>query len=425
MASRRPRRRSSSAVAIRTPDDPISLFISYRRADSAGHVGRLHDHLREIPAFRAGGIFLDTDSIKGGADFVKAMDCAVRFADVMLVVIGRDWVSIRARGQRRIDHPEDPVRREIRRACKESVPIVPVLVRGATMPSAEDLPSAIVRLTKRNAIEVSDTRFTHDVERLVYAIQNAAVTSTRKRPRPPRRLDAGPFLALGQRALKQRDYVNARRLMQTAIEAQPDSTDMKIEMSRAFQFEALEHTRDNNYGSAETLLKQADKAVRSALATDPANIAALVQLAFVTKDRGDNYRQMNRKKDARAKLDLARKIALMIHGLDKRDARAWNCRAGVAYLNGQIDRAIAFGQRAVELAPRYSWAFYGLACAYEARAARASGTARRAALEALIDTCDRLFKLERNPRAERLSESEREHVRAMKETARISLKQNT
>jgi len=194
MASRRPRRRSSSAVAIRTPDDPISLFISYRRADSAGHVGRLHDHLREIPAFRAGGIFLDTDSIKGGADFVKAMDCAVRFADVMLVVIGRDWVSIRARGQRRIDHPEDPVRREIRNACKENVPIVPVLVRGATMPSAEDLPSAIVRLTKRNAIEVSDTRFTHDVERLVYAIQNAAVTSTRKRPRPPRRLDAARSL---------------------------------------------------------------------------------------------------------------------------------------------------------------------------------------------------------------------------------------
>ena len=292
------------------------------------------------------------------------------------------------------------------------------------MPAARMLPLNIGPLTKRNAIEVSDTRFTHDVERLVYAIQHAAATSTRTRRRRPRRRDAAPFFLLGRRALERRDYVNARRLMEAAIEAQPDSTDMKIEMSKAFQFEALEHTRAHNYGSAETLLRQADQAATSALVTDPANVPALVQLAFVTKDRGDNYRRMSRHKDARVKLHLARKISLMILGLNQRNARAWNCLAGIAFLDGRIDRAIELGQRAVKLDPRYSWAFYGLACAYDARARRASGGKRQASLKALIEMCDKLFKLEEDRGAQKLSESEREHVRIMKEAGRLSLKRH-
>jgi predicted ATPase len=142
------------------------IFISYRRADSAGHVGRLYDHLSA--RFGAGNIFIDLDAIPPGADFVATIETAIAESDWLLAVIGPQWLSLRAaNGARRIDDPADFVRLEIATALARNSRVVPVLVGDAAMPGEHELPAALAPLARRNAIEVSDSRWAFDVGRLI------------------------------------------------------------------------------------------------------------------------------------------------------------------------------------------------------------------------------------------------------------------
>jgi hypothetical protein len=146
------------------------IFISYRREDSAGHTGRLHDRL--TTRFGRDQVFKDIDSIDPGADFTQAIKDAMASCDVVIVVIGKQWLTgTDAKGVRRLDNPKDFVRQEIAAALTSKTRVIPVLVQGATMPNEEDLPEDLRALAKHNAIEISDVRWDYDVERLVQAIQ--------------------------------------------------------------------------------------------------------------------------------------------------------------------------------------------------------------------------------------------------------------
>src|SRR4051812_21225570 len=129
------------------------IFISYRRGDSAGHAGRLYDGL--LSRFGDGNVFIDVDAIAPGVDFVERIRDAVASCDVILVLIGEDWISMSgADGTRRIDDPGDFVRLEIDAALERGIPIVPVLVEGARMPGPQELPENIAGLARQNAIEL-------------------------------------------------------------------------------------------------------------------------------------------------------------------------------------------------------------------------------------------------------------------------------
>jgi hypothetical protein len=156
------------------------IFISYRREDSAGHVGRLHDRL--ITCFGREQVFKDIDSIKPGEDFSQAIKDAMASCDVVLVIIGKQWLTgIDSKGSsaavskptRRLDNPKDFVRQEIAAALTSKTRMIPVLVQGATMPNQEDLPEDLKGLTFHNAIEISDGRWDYDVGRLAEAIQGS------------------------------------------------------------------------------------------------------------------------------------------------------------------------------------------------------------------------------------------------------------
>lgn len=159
---------------MRPNPEPLSrrasnIFINYRREDSAGHAGRLSDHLSgRFP----GRVFMDIDTIEPGIDFMDVINHAVGTCEVLIVVIGRDWLFLTdATGQRRLDNPSDFVRLEIAAALQRNIRIIPVLVEGASMPRMEDLPPDLASLTRRNAIELSDARFTFDVDRLIQTIE--------------------------------------------------------------------------------------------------------------------------------------------------------------------------------------------------------------------------------------------------------------
>jgi hypothetical protein len=142
------------------------LLISYRRDDSAPWAGRLRDALRS--AFGSGNVFLDFDSIPSGASFAERISTAISGADAVLVLIGPRWLDVRTPdGARRLDDPHDSVAVEVRQALGAGKPVVPVLVGGAAMPSAEALPAELRPLAGLNAAEVSDRRWDHDVDCLI------------------------------------------------------------------------------------------------------------------------------------------------------------------------------------------------------------------------------------------------------------------
>jgi beta-lactam-binding protein with PASTA domain len=165
------------------------IFISYRREDAAGHAGRLFDGLRA----RFDQVFLDVSGIDAGVDFVEAISDAVGGCDLLLVVMGRQWLpSTDARGRRRIDDPSDFVHIEVKAALERGIRVIPVLVEGALMPSADELPQPLQPLARRQAFELRDTRWEADVEGLVDQIRGvlrapAKSPPARERaPRPPR-----------------------------------------------------------------------------------------------------------------------------------------------------------------------------------------------------------------------------------------------
>lgn len=141
------------------------VFISYRREDAAGAAGRIFDHLSA--RFGREQIFMDVDGIEPGLDFVEVLNARVSGCDVLIAVIGRDWLKVTDnQGQRRIDLDNDFVRIEVAAALERNVRVIPVLVDDARMPAAEELPERLRPLARRNAFAVSHARFSAEMQTL-------------------------------------------------------------------------------------------------------------------------------------------------------------------------------------------------------------------------------------------------------------------
>ncbi len=153
------------------------IFISYRRDDAPGSTGRLYDRLAD--SFPREALFMDVDAMVPGVDFVRELDDAVQGCDVLLAVIGRHWLDAATpSGVRRLDDPEDFVRVEVQTALKQGIRVIPVLVDGAQMPAAEELPEPLRPLARRHAVEISHSRFASDADRLVRAFGVDEIVTT-------------------------------------------------------------------------------------------------------------------------------------------------------------------------------------------------------------------------------------------------------
>lgn len=143
-----------------------AIFISYRREDSEGHAGRLFEDL--VEHFGHDSVFMDVAGIEPGRDFRKVIDAKVAGCGLLLAVIGTRWLEARDdSGKRRIDDPSDFVRLETVSALRRDIPVVPVLVHGAQMPRADQLPADLADLAYRNAVELTHARWESDVKVLV------------------------------------------------------------------------------------------------------------------------------------------------------------------------------------------------------------------------------------------------------------------
>jgi len=157
------------------------IFVNYRREDSAGFAGRLTDALADY--FGPERVFRDVTNIEYGEDFVKAIDTKLRESGALVVVIRDQWLTLEDdQGRRRLDDPDDLVVAEIAIALELGLPVVPVLIGEARMPTPDQLPERIRALARQNAITVTDERWQHDVTRLakVLAIDVPGSVAQRK-----------------------------------------------------------------------------------------------------------------------------------------------------------------------------------------------------------------------------------------------------
>jgi TIR domain len=143
------------------------IFINYRREDSSGWAGRLS---RDLAASLGDDeVFADIVDIEPGVDFAETIEKKLANVDVLLAVIGPRWLTAadKVTGKRRLDDPDDLVRTEIAAALRRGIRVVPLLVGGAALPSAEQLPDDLKGLLRRNAYELSDRRWDYDVRQLI------------------------------------------------------------------------------------------------------------------------------------------------------------------------------------------------------------------------------------------------------------------
>jgi TIR domain len=189
-------------------DNRKRIFISYRRDDSAGYANAIHSRLVQDFAKDQVLMDVDVDTVKPGVDLVRVIEEAVDRCDVLLALIGKRWANVDSLGRSRLDNPKDFVRLEISTALARDIRVIPVLVDGMTMPTEDSLPSSVQHITRRNAIEISNTRFNSDVDRLITAVRRILKT-----PEPKRKADEK----------------NRRRIEEERSRAEQEATQLRLE----------------------------------------------------------------------------------------------------------------------------------------------------------------------------------------------------
>jgi TIR domain len=160
----------------------VRVFLSYRRGDVGGYAGRLGDALRQRLGSK--GVFQDVVAIAPGQDYTAAIDRALDESDAVLAVIGPGWLASSALGRgSRLFEADDYVRLELARALSRDVRVVPILVGGAALPAAADLPGDLQGLAQRQAVVLHDETWHQDVDGLVRSLRgDPAVPANRRRP---------------------------------------------------------------------------------------------------------------------------------------------------------------------------------------------------------------------------------------------------
>jgi tetratricopeptide (TPR) repeat protein len=345
----------------------VKVFISYRREDSAGHSGRLYDSLQAH--LGADGVFMDLRGIDSGQNFADVIHTAIRSSDVLLAVIGREWLSCTGTNGRRLDDPHDFVRTEIATALALGTPIIPVLVDGTSMPRAASLPDLLKPLSKRDAHELSDERWSYDVGRLIVATEKLTGKTSWWERRPWRSLAAavailailgGAYFFLGRRA------------------PAPGPQDADSYAVRGAQL-----LTNGDYDGAITAFDRA-------LAIDP---------------RPESYYNRGLAYHSKKNIDKAIADWNTVINLDARDVRAYRQRGNGYFTKGDFSLAIADYSRAIELDPKDPKAYYNRGVVFQTRGELARAAADFNTVITLGGDADaerdaraRLSQLESSPR---------------------------
>jgi hypothetical protein len=170
----------------------VKIFVSYRREDTQHVVSRLCDRLEK--AFGPQSVFFDQCSVGTGGDFLGQVGGAIYTSDVILVVIGLSWATIRdEKGRLRLSDSDDPVRWEVGLALASQRVLIPLLVDQARMPTKGDLPRALRDITTRSGVRLdTGAGFDSSVDDLIQRLGGPTAHAATQLPgiRAPRRTAA-------------------------------------------------------------------------------------------------------------------------------------------------------------------------------------------------------------------------------------------
>ena len=335
--------------------DPVTpaggVFISYRRQETAPYARLLREELGRH--FGAEQVFMDVDSIEVGVDFAEAIQQAVAGCEVLLALVGSQWLTVTdANGQRRLEDPDDTVRLEIEAALARNIRVIPVLVDNTSMPQRQQLPESLAPLSRRNALELSYNRYGYDLERLLEAVgrvlgQRSTPVATSPIPKPAAvpaaagAKGAGPpsvvkLVSQAKAAHRRKRFQKAFSLFDEALQLAPDNSNAL--MNRGVTY--------IDVGRNEEALGDLDRALELA----PDNPDALM-------NRGVAYLNLRRNEEALRDLNRALELAP--------DTPFALSRRGGVYLNlGRYEEALRDLDRALELAPDDPWALSHSGAAY-------------------------------------------------------------
>jgi hypothetical protein len=159
------------------------IFISYRREDASAQAARLRDRLASADAFGETNVFMDVDRLRAGQDFEAELNHALGKTDIFLAVIGPRWVAtLAAKGAK---GERDYVVEEIATALVRGIPVIPVLVDRAPLPSSAELPKSLRNLLRFQKLDLVHESFGRDVAALVQDMK--ALWKAKTKPEPTRK----------------------------------------------------------------------------------------------------------------------------------------------------------------------------------------------------------------------------------------------
>ncbi|HSV66679.1 MAG TPA: toll/interleukin-1 receptor domain-containing protein [Mycobacteriales bacterium] len=159
--------------AVTSASGDGGVFINYRGVDTDFAAPLLHKELSR--RFGRNLVFWDAESIAPGEDYVERLLTEVRSCAVLLAVIGPQWLTISdSTGRRRIDRPNDWIRRELAAAIVAGITVIPVFTDGAAVPTEADLPPDIAQLGRRQGLPLRLRESSQDLQKIVQAVKKAA-----------------------------------------------------------------------------------------------------------------------------------------------------------------------------------------------------------------------------------------------------------
>lgn len=347
-----------------------TIFINYRREDSIGTAGRLHDRLAQT--FGQKNIFMDVDSIPPGVDFVADLNSQVAACDVVLVVIGPNWLDAKDEtGRRRLDNPDDFVVIEIAGALARNIPVIPVLLDGTRIPKASELPDAIKALVRRNAVEILSTEFGRDAEALIEKIRevlNGGSAAPLRGKAVVGAAAAAVLLLIGVSG-----YTFFRHLVEQPVQRAELKWEEERRAAEAQANRKVQQAEEQRLAAVKAEQERQARAAAEADAKRKAEEAEQQRLAAV---KADQERQAGAAAEAEANhkayLDAIKEgnAAYSAGSFDKAianfneairthpdDASAFNSRGNAYAHKGNLFRAIADYNEAIRLKPNYALAF--------------------------------------------------------------------
>lgn len=145
-----------------------SAYLSFRAGDADREVEQLRASLESRAGAQAACLGLGQASLAGHATALESL----RASAVVLVVVGPRWADAASpAGGPALADPEDPVRQELLAAIERRLPMLVVLVRGARMVRAADLPPELTPIAQRPSVEIQAARWEFDVAALVELVK--------------------------------------------------------------------------------------------------------------------------------------------------------------------------------------------------------------------------------------------------------------